>query len=118
MYCYQLQAMCSRQLLSALGDVLTPCRLGRRSPPTATFASARPPCRLSARFFLRLHFCLTHKLALKVNNTNHYERDQTVFGQLVHLAVPVLKCFALFINHEMPMRQLIDGSGLVPGIVR
>ena len=32
-----------------VSEVLTPRRDGRRSPPSATFASARPPCRLSVR---------------------------------------------------------------------
>ena len=58
------------------------------------------------------------KRDLKVNNAQHYESDQTVFGQLVHLAVPVFESLALFIYQEMPMRQFIDSTGLITYIIR
>ena len=69
----------TQRRLYLFSEVFTPCRLGRRSPPAATFASARPPCRLSARYvfsdcisafncvFLARHFCISINQEFPVN---------------------------------------------------
>ena len=54
---------------------------------------------------------------LNINNAEHYQRNQTVFGQLINPAIPVFERLALFVQQEMPMRQFIDGAGLIASVI-
>ena len=55
---------------------------------------------------------------LNIKNAEHYQSNQTVFGQFINPAIPVFERLALFVQQEMPMRELVDRTSLVPCVVR
>ena len=63
-----------------LSKTFTPCRVGRRSPPAASFASARPPCRLSTRLFFSDGISAVQETQLQPKRALQAEQEGAFFS--------------------------------------